>query len=125
MDQPVNPMVLPGEAIGEKGVLVYLLAGATKPNSAVLGKHYRVLVSDKDRTVRSITPLSRSTLEMSTVSAKGERVAALFVTHWVTDYPLETHVLASLQAHLPLLVATQRGVWFVEDGQIAYAGEKL
>src|SRR5262245_44691428 len=43
-EQPLNPVVLPAESIGEHGILVYLIAGTKRPGVAVMGRHYRVLV---------------------------------------------------------------------------------
>ena len=45
--QPINPLVLPAELLGEKGMIVYLIAGTTKPNLAVFGRHYRVLIPEQ------------------------------------------------------------------------------
>ena len=39
-----------------------------------------------------------------------------------TDYPLETHVFASLSAKLPVYVATARGDWVVEGTKISFLG---
>jgi hypothetical protein len=32
--QPINPLILPAELLGEKGMMVYLIAGTTKPDAA-------------------------------------------------------------------------------------------
>lgn len=122
--QPVSPIVLPGAAMDQPGVLVYLLAGTQKENLAVLGQHFRVVVSQKDVTVSSVTPLSKSAIEIPTIAPRGDRVSELFITDPVAEYPLETHVLASLQSGLPLVVSTRRGSWFIEDGKVAYWGQR-
>jgi hypothetical protein len=119
-EQPMNPALVPGAAAGEDGVLVYLLAGTTRPRTAVLGKHYRVLVSSDGKTVQYVKPLSKSILELPIANPSGDRPEALAVTHLVSDYPLETHVLASLQHDLPIYVATRRGIWAVNRDSVRF-----
>ncbi len=119
--QPVNPVLLPGETLGAHGVLVYLLARTQRPETAVFGQHFRVLVRD-DGSPPEVTALSKSALELPVRAPNGGRSQALMVTHLVTEYPLETHVLVSLQWHLPVYVATSRGLWRVEPDRVAYLG---
>lgn len=121
--QPINPAVLPADIMNSSGVLVYLLAGTKKNNTVVFGKHFRVHVSS-DGTVREVVPLSKSILELSTAAPGGEKLEALIVSHIVTDYPLETHVFASLSAKLPVYVATARGDWVVEGATISFLGPR-
>jgi hypothetical protein len=123
-NQPLNPVVMPAEAIGEQGILVYLLAGTTVPNQVVLGQHFRAIVSEQNGQVTSIMPLSKAILALPTVGEQGQRAEVLAVTHLVTEYPLETHVLANLQTQIPFVVGTSRGVWFVEKGKIQYWGKR-
>jgi len=118
--QPVNPVVMPAESAD--GVLVYLLAGTKTPNLAVFGRHFRAEVSLGTNSVRAMTPLSNSVLEVPTRGPNGEAVEALVVTHVVTDYPLETHVFTSLLMKLPVYVATKRGNWLVKGDEIAFFG---
>lgn len=123
--QPINPVVVPGRAIGEQGFLVYLLAGTKRPNVAVLGRHYRVVVSPDGGSVKRFEPLSKGILELALESPdmpKGAKVHGLLVTHLVTDYPLETHVFVSLLYGKPLFVGTARGLWKVERGRISFYG---
>jgi hypothetical protein len=121
-DQSINPVVLPGMGFGDRDdLLVELLAGTTKPNTIVLGKHFRVLVSSDGARVKSVTPLSKGALEMSTRSElvpKGAQVTGLYVTQIVTDYPVETHVFASMLSRMPLYVLTSRGTWLVDRDSI-------
>jgi hypothetical protein len=116
--QSINPVVFPGEAIDEDGILVLLLAATVKPNVAVLGRHYRVLVSKNGQTVKKVLPLSREILELPTVTTAGGLNEALVVTHFVTDYPVETHVFASMLHGIPILVSTRRGIWLVSGDEI-------
>ena len=120
--QPINPVLMPAEAIGQQGVLVYLLAGTTKPRVAVLGKHYRAVVSDDGSRLTSMMPLSRGVLELPIVAPPGGVPAALTVTHVVTDFPLETHVFTSLLVGLPIYVGTRRGLWRVDGDRIEFLG---
>jgi len=122
IEQALNPMLLPGEALGKSGVLVYLLATTERPNVAVIGRHYRAVVPYGASEVSELTPLSQSVLELPTQGPAGQKLEALVVAHWVTDYPLETHVLVSLQSHLPLLVTTRRGGWLVKGDHIEFWG---
>lgn len=125
--QPINPVVLPAELAGEKGILVYLIAGTARPEVAVLGKHYRVLVAVNGSTVERIEPLTKSALELPLQEGSApsaSRVAALAVTHLLTPQPLETHVLASLMYRLPLYVETPRGTWRVDAGRVSFLGER-
>ena len=95
-------------------MLVELLAGTNKPDTVVLGKHYRVIVTQDGRRVESITPLSKAILEFP----KHPNGLSLYVTHIVTDYPLETHVFASMLNDVPIYVETERGVWLVDGDSI-------
>jgi len=124
-DQPINPIVMPGATRGEKGVLVYLLAGTKRPNVAVFGRHFRALIPDGGTTPTYLLPLSNSILEIPTKGPNGETPVALTVTHLVTDFPLETHVFNSLLLHLPIYVGTRRGVWLVDGDKVALVDEKV
>lgn len=122
--QPLNPVVLPAEIDDERGILVYLLAGTTKPNVVVFGRHYRVLVEEDGSTIKYVRPLSKSVLEMPVMPPSGSKSEALVVMHLVTEWPLETHVFASLLHKLPIVVATSRGNWWVNADRIAFLGSR-
>jgi len=122
--QPINPVLIPGSANGEKGILVYLLAGTTTPNVAVFGKHYRVLMPEAGGVPRYVMPLSKSALELPVRPPSGGKPKALMVTHLLTDWPLETHVFVSLLWHLPVYVATARGIWRVDGDKIALVDDR-
>jgi hypothetical protein len=77
-----------------------------------------------DGKVREVRPLSKSILELSTKAPDGGKPEALVVSHIVTDYPLETHVFASLSANLPVYVATDRGDWLVDGDKISFLGPR-
>jgi hypothetical protein len=119
--QPLNPVLIPAEAYGESGTLVYLIAGTKQPKIAVFGKHYRALVPTGGNQVTYLKELSKTALEMPTEQA-GQAAVALAITHVVSEYPLETHVFTSLLLRLPIYVATSRGTWRVNGDQIAFLG---
>ncbi len=112
--QPINPAIFPAEIIGRQGILVELIAGTTKPDTVVIGRHYRVIVSPDGGHATSVLPLSNTALELP----KGSGTEALVVTQLVTDYPLETHVFESMLNRVPLYVWTERGVWLVNGDSI-------
>jgi hypothetical protein len=117
--QPINPVVLPAGGFGQgDDVLVELLAGTERPGVVVLGRHFRVVVSGDGKQVKSVTPLSNSAMELETRDEKGNRVVALGASQLVTDYPVETHVFASLLSGLPIWVMTSRGPWLVNRDSI-------
>jgi len=122
--QRVNPVVLPGAVAGERGILVYLLAGTTKANVAVFGRHFRALISEDATSVVSMTPLSKTALEMPMNQADCSNPVGLFVRHAVTDYPLETHVFTSLLTKSPVVVGTNRGMWKVDGTKVSLVDDK-
>jgi hypothetical protein len=122
--QPVNPVLLPAEANGETGVLVYLLAGTKRPDVAVLGRHFRALVPIEGTSLTYLKPLSNSAMEIPTRDPYGEPVVGLGISHLVTDFPLETHVFTSLLHKTPIHVVTQRGAWRVDGERISFLGGK-
>jgi len=121
--QPQNPVILPGQAIGKDGILVYLLAGSTRNDVAVFGKHHRVLVSSDGETAVSVEPLSKTVLEVPLGSPPGAAVGLPYVTHLVTAWPLETHVFVSLLHQTPIYVGTSRGNWVVDGATISLLPE--
>jgi hypothetical protein len=119
--QPINPVLLPGEK-GE--VVVYLIAGTTRPGLAVFGKHHRARVSADGRTLLSLEPLSKSILELPLALPPGAKEAGLAVTHIISETPIETHVFVSLLHKLPVYVGTSRGLWKVDGDKISFIEEK-
>jgi hypothetical protein len=123
--QPINPVVLPAREIGEDGFLVYLLAGTKRPGVAVLGLHHRVLVSPDGETVLRFEALSKGPNEVLLASPglpPGAKLVELVTSNIVTNYPLETHVFASLLYKLPLSLVTPVGIWRVDGQHITYEG---
>jgi hypothetical protein len=122
--QPINPVVLPGGALGYNGILVYLLAGTKRPGELVFGIHYRALVSKDGSHVIAMMPLSRSALIVRDRDVPaGVTVEGNYVNHVVTDWPLETHVFVSLLHHRrPIFVGTRLGQWKVVGDKIEFLG---
>lgn len=120
-DQAINPVVLPAGGFGEPGdILVELLAGTEKPDTIVLGKHFRVLVVADGSRVKSVTPLSKTALVLSRRLDDGKETTAVYATQLVTDYPVETHVFASMDSGLPIYLRTARGTWLVDRDSIRF-----
>jgi hypothetical protein len=125
--QPINPVIVPGGARGEKGVLVYLIAGTRTPGTVVLGRHTRVLVPEAGGAPTYVMPLSKTAIELPLRAPDvppGAKPVGLVVSQLVTDWPLETHVMASLQAKQPIYVVTARGTWRVDGDKIKYVDDK-
>jgi hypothetical protein len=123
-NRPRNSVLFPGDVVDRPGsILVYVLTAEQIPDEMVFGIHYRVLVSGDGTTVKELLPLAKSQLVIPPpggpdAPADAKPVAA-FVTHLVTDWPLETHVFVSLlHGRQPIYVGTQRGVWRVVGDQI-------
>lgn len=118
-NQPCNPVVMPGAAMGEDGNLVYLLAGTTRDNVVVFGKHYRVLVSNDGKSAIRVDPLTKSVFETDAAPANA---VALVVTHLLGDYPLETHVFINKLHKKDLYVSTEKYLWRISKGKIDLMG---
>jgi hypothetical protein len=121
--QLINPVVLAGEP-GVDGFVVYLLAGTTKPDEIVLGLHHRAVVSADGTSLVSLTPLSRTVIVIGTRGLPpGAVPVAAVVSHIVTDWPIETHVFASLlHKNREIFVLTKLGKWRVVGDHITYEG---
>lgn len=117
--QVVNPVLLPQR---EGTIVIYLLAASSQPNTAVLGRHYRVEVSSDGSEVERLMVRSGPELIVPTRDASGQRLSALTVTDAATEHPTEAHVFASRMANLPIYVTTGRGLWKVRASAIEYLG---
>ena len=131
--QPLNPVVLTGahalevrklageldgETSTEAKSVVYLLAGTTRPNVAVLGRHYRA-IARAGGAIEKIEPMSKGVIEISAANVpKGAQDVGLVVTHLLSDWPTEAHVFASLLYRKSVGVITARGVFSVEGDRI-------
>jgi uncharacterized protein YegJ (DUF2314 family) len=129
-EQLIDTLVLPpSRDTREDAILVYLIAGTKKPDVAVLGRHFRVIVSHDGRSVMHFEPLSKAILELPLGPTGGDlpagaRPVSLAVTHLVSDTPLETHVFASLRYGVAIIVATPTATWRVDRDKIEYLGAR-
>jgi hypothetical protein len=82
-----------------------------------------VLIPEEGGPPSYVMPLSKSILELPTKGKDGP-VKAMFVTHLVTDWPLETHVFVSLRTHKPVYVATTVGIWRVDGDKIRFVDDR-
>lgn len=99
---------------------MYLLAGTRKDNTAVLGRHYRVLISMDGQVADKVEPLTKAVLEVPIPTSKLDGTRPdMFVTHLLGDYPLETHVFISLLHHKTLYVLTEKYIWRISEGKIS------
>lgn len=98
--------------------LVWLLTTTSDANIVPMGGHYRFRISPDGSTVIRRNMLSNSCLNMPR-SQQGEGApAGLFITHIVSETPVETHVFLSLQNRLPIYVAAGDKVFAVEGARI-------
>ena len=122
--QPINPLILPAELLGEKGMMVYLIAGTTKPDVAVFGRHYRVLIPDDGGPPSYVMPLSKSILELPTKGHEGGTVEAN-IRHASGDrLAAGDHVFVSLLTHKPVYVGTKVGIWCVDGDKIRFVDDR-
>jgi hypothetical protein len=103
------------------GWLVWALAATTEAGSVVVGGHYRFTISADGRTILRTDALSAACLTMGRPQApRDSNLVGLFVTHLVSDSPIETHVYLSMLHRLSLTVLTAPDgqPWSVENGRI-------
>jgi len=116
----VNPVILPAALVGKEGWLVYLLGSSNRQGDVVLAGHRLFRVSPDGTEVEAELPLSRTCL-VRAMEESGGKVAGMMVSHNVTDYPLETHVFTALLYGMELYVATERGLWKVDEkGEVQF-----
>jgi hypothetical protein len=110
---------------GGKGFLVYWLRPKEVQGRVPIGGHYRLSLSADGAIVTQVDRLSASCLTLEAPREKeGAKAEYLFVTHVVSNTPLETHVFLSLQEKLPFYVAmNDRDVWVTDKGKIIHLGK--
>jgi hypothetical protein len=114
--QPLNPVLLPADVFGKEGLVVYLLAGTSESNVAVLGKHYRAFVDPTNDYEVELEPLSKAEI----IVPIQENSSGLVVSQIITDWPTEIHVFASLLYKTEIYVATRSGLWKVDGTNISF-----
>lgn len=104
--------------------LVWMLAAHKVPNLIQIGGHYRFTISADGETIVSRDALSMSCFVMDKNQAPANaRAEWLFMTHLVSNTPVETHVFLSLLHRMPFMIGTpDRMMWEVKDGHIRKVG---
>lgn len=99
---------------------VYLMPGRTRDDVHPAGGHHLFVFDADGRTLRSERAFTRSCLDLGGRSPSGN-MAALLATHLLDPQPTEVHVFISLNAGMPLYVATtQNGhLWKVDKGIVS------
>ena len=101
--------------------LVYLLAATTEPDVIVVGGHYRMTVSGDGSTLLRTDKLFRSCLRLPSRPQdlpQGTTPVALYMTHVVSESPVEPHVFLNLQFDVDFMIETplNGATWFVSEG---------
>ncbi|MBN8528351.1 MAG: hypothetical protein J0M36_03850 [Caulobacterales bacterium] len=99
------------------GWIVWLLTATTESGVIPLGGHQRFRISADGRTVLSRENLSVGCLNMQP-PAEADEGAIVFVTHLVSDGPVETHIFLSIQNQIPIAVGVKDRVFIVLGDQI-------
>lgn len=104
--------------------LVWMLAAHKVPNLIQVGGHYRFTISADGETIVSRDALSMSCFVIDKNQMPANAKAQwLFMTHLVSDTPVETHVFLSLLHRVPFMIGTpDRMMWEVKEGHIRKAG---
>jgi hypothetical protein len=113
-----NPVVLPAQSVGAPGWLVYLLAASTISGEQYLG-HHRVLVDEAGTTILRNEALSKTCVR---TPPPPKDAAGAFVTHLISDTPIDIHVYRNLVTEIPLHVAAGGNLWTVTAGRITFHG---
>lgn len=102
------------------GWIVWLLAPMREAGALPIGGHYRFTISADGKTLIRRDALSNSCLVLKAPPLpKGAKPLGLALNHVVSEAPLETHVFASLQTPLPLIVMIgAQPRWIIVQGSI-------
>jgi hypothetical protein len=99
--------------------LVWALAATTQPGALVIGGHYRFTISADGAAIANRDALSRSCF---TVPPPPPDAVSAYMTHLVSDTPVETHVYMNLLHKTPLYISVpDRSVWIVDQGRMTKA----
>lgn len=116
-----NTVVLPASAAEGGNFVVCLIPATTDPNVVLVGGFHRAVVSADGRTLLSLTPLSKSCLDIPLVQ-NGVHAEALMASHILGPAPAEHHVFLSLLHRMTFYVATSRGAFAVSGTEMRYLG---
>lgn len=104
------------------GFLVYALAATTDPNAVMAGGHYRFKVSQDGATIERSEKLSTSCLVLNKAPddmPEGATLAALSMSHIVSERPLEIHVFLNYLHRMDLYVITNdQSLWKIHNGNV-------
>ena len=115
-----NTVVL--EGVNPQHWEVYVLAATTEPDVVPVGGNSRVTISKATGEIIKNENLSKSCLALNKSPddlPEGASLAMLTMSHIVTDYPVEIHPYLNLLHGIDFAVITQRGLWFIVEGEIS------
>lgn len=115
---PFNATVIPPDA-PDGPIDVYALSAQTQAGMFPFGGHFRATLSPAGEIVAQ-RDFTRSCVNMPADAGRGNRTAALMVTHLLDKVPTEIHVFLSIWTGLPIYVGTAdpQRVWEVTGGGI-------
>lgn len=104
---------------------VYLMPGTTKMDVYPAGGHHLFVFDAEGRNLRSRRPFTHGCIDLDGQPPAGHRPAMMMVTHLLDPHPTEIHVFISLNAPVPLVVATSSPDqpdkpmgWQLSDGKV-------
>ena len=104
----------------QDSILVFLMSPWTNETAPLGGFEMFRIDAEGDTIVERFTQ-THGCVNMPTSDLA--KSAALMVTHLTSPAPTAFHVFMSLQYEKPVYVTTSDGLWVVENGKVAYAGE--
>jgi hypothetical protein len=113
-----------GDAVGGPGeglIAVYLVPEPANPRIVPIGGFHRITVDAESGNVVHRAALSSGCRDLSLYPDErddGARVTSLLVNHVLTDYPLESHVFASMVYDVDLVVLTPTTTWQIAGGRV-------
>ena len=103
------------------GWLVWAMAATTKPDTMIVGGHFRFTISKDGKSIVRKDALSHSCLNIAKPRPKNdETTLGAFVGHMVSLTPIETYVFDSLSYRETFNIETLDGkAWKIADGRIS------
>jgi hypothetical protein len=89
-----------------ENIHVYLMPGTTQADVYPAGGHHLFVFDAEGRSLRSRRPFTNGCIDLVGHPGPGQRAAMMMVTHLLDPQPTEIHVFMSLNAPVPLMVAT-------------------
>jgi hypothetical protein len=120
-----NVVVLPD--IDGQGWLVYGLAATIDPKIILVGGHYRFIISADGETIEQKDKLFKSCLALEKTPdelSPSQEPVGYFMSHIVSDTPVETHVFLTLLHKQPFFVITRNEErWKIDNGHMTIIKE--